>query len=35
MARLQNPETSGLKRHGIASLAFDELGIALAVLLVR
>src|SRR5882762_9736828 len=33
MARSQDPETDGLKRRGIVSLAFDELGIALAVLL--
>jgi ribose/xylose/arabinose/galactoside ABC-type transport system permease subunit len=32
-AHSQDPETDGLNRRGIASLAFDELGIALAVLL--
>lgn len=33
MARSQDPAPHGLKRRGVASLAFDELGIALAVLL--
>ncbi|WP_201401261.1 ABC transporter permease [Kaistia sp. 32K] len=33
MANLQNPDAGRLKRRGLSSLAFDELGIALAVLL--